>query len=221
MLDNLFSTIAPHPCCSCGEIGAVLCDNCKYDISLEYFESCVACGAPAPSTGVCKTCIIPYSRAWCVGERSGVLREVIDSYKFYNNYAAHKVLASLLSECIGNLPADCVVVPVPTVGSHIRQRGYDHTRLIAKRLAKLQGVKAKSLLYRQTTTTQRGHGREERARQAKEAFGCKGELDDTTIYLLVDDVITTGSTLHYAAKALKDAGAGDVWVAAIARQPLD
>lgn len=221
MLDSLFSTIAPHLCCSCGEIGAVLCDNCKYDISLEYFEGCVACGAAAASTGVCKTCIIPYSRAWCVGERSGVLREVIDSYKFYNNYAAHEVLASLLSDCIGSLPTDCVVVPVPIVGSHIRQRGYDHTRLVAKRLAKLQNITTKQLLYRRTATTQRGHGRDDRARQAKEAFSCKSELDTDTIYLLIDDVITTGSTIHYAAKALRDAGAGDVWVAAIARQPLD
>ncbi|HEU4716066.1 MAG TPA: phosphoribosyltransferase family protein [Candidatus Saccharimonadales bacterium] len=93
--------------------------------------------------------------------------------------------------------------------------------MIAKRLAKLQGVKAKSLLYRQTSTTQRGHGRKQRNRQAREAFGCAGNLSGTTTYLLIDDVITTGSTLHYAAKALKDAGAGDVWVAAIARQPLD
>jgi len=40
-------------------------------------------------------------------------------------------------------------------------------------------------------------------------------------YLLVDDVMTTGSTLKYAARALKQAGASQVWVAVIARQTLD
>jgi ComF family protein len=221
MFDSLLSAIAPHLCCSCGKTGAVLCDNCKYDISLEYFEGCLACGSPAAVRGVCKICITPYSRAWCVGERSGVLRDVIDGYKFYNNYAAHRDLASLLSGCIGVLPPECVIVPVPTVSSHIRQRGYDHTLLLAKRLAKLQDVAAKSLLRRKTSSTQRGQGRKKRLSQARKAFGAKGKLDQDMIYLLVDDVVTTGSTLFYAAQALRDAGAGDVWVAAIARQPLD
>jgi predicted amidophosphoribosyltransferase len=45
-------------------------------------------------------------------------------------------------------------------------------------------------------------------------------INEDACYLLVDDVVTTGATIKYAAKALKDAGAGDVWVAAIARQPL-
>jgi len=221
MLDGLISAIAPHLCCSCGEIGAVLCDNCKYDISLEYFGGCLACGAPAAPKGVCKTCITPYSRAWCVGERSGVLRALIDDYKFYNSYASHRELASLLAGCIGVLPSECIVVPVPTVSSHIRQRGYDHTWLVAKRLAKLQGVSAKSLLRRRTSTAQRGQGRKQRTLQAKEAFECRHALSPDTTYLLIDDVVTTGSTIHYAAKALKDAGAQSVWVAAIARQPLD
>ena len=181
----------------------------------------MVCGKNAGKHGICRTCTVPYARAWCVGERSGVLRQVIDSYKFYNNYAAHQVLASLLSERIGKLPGDCIIVPIPTVPAHIRQRGYDHMLLVAKKLAKAQGLPFATPLFRETTTKQRGQDRNERQVQASRAFGVNGGLRKDAIYVLVDDVVTTGATLHFAAKALFDAGAETVWAAAIARQPLD
>jgi len=68
---------------------------------------------------------------------------------------------------------------------------------------------------------QRGAGRRTRTEQAKKAFQCATSLDPKAIYILVDDVITTGATVKYAAKTLLDAGASTVWVASISRQPLD
>ncbi|RYF28401.1 MAG: hypothetical protein EOO17_04860 [Chloroflexi bacterium] len=68
---------------------------------------------------------------------------------------------------------------------------------------------------------QRHATKSQRRKQASRAFTCKSELSTDTTYLLLDDVVTTGATMEYAAKCLRDAGAGDVWVAAIARQPLD
>jgi ComF family protein len=219
MLDTLISIIAPHLCCSCGRIGTLLCENCKYDISLEYFSGCLVCGQSI--VGSCAPCAQAYSRSWCVGERSGALRSIVDNYKFYNHYAAYRDLASLLSDCIGQLPPNCTIVPIPTVTSHIRQRGYDHTLLIAKDLAKRQGIPFATPLARHTSTKQRGQNRIQRQTQASQAFSVKGTLSKDTIYLIVDDVVTTGATLHYAAKALREAGAVTIWVAAIARQPLD
>jgi ComF family protein len=221
MFDGLLSIVAPHLCYSCGKTGAVLCQNCKYDISLEYFSACMVCGGPAGNNGVCSACPTSYSRGWCVGERSGALRAVIDSYKFNNNYAAHRVLAALLSDCIGILPRHCIIVPVPTVSSHIRQRGYDHAYMVAKKVAKLQGRPLEQPLSRLTSSKQRGEDRESRRAQASQAFAVQGALDPDAVYVLVDDVITTGATLHYAGKALIDAGAGQVWAGVIARQPLD
>ena len=221
MFDDLLSTIAPHLCYSCGKTGTILCDNCKYDITSEYFVDCISCGGPAGATGRCFTCNTTYSRGWCVGERSGALEKIVDSYKFYNNYAAHRDLAALLSERIGLLPENCTIVPVPTVPSHIRQRGYDHIYLIAKRLAKLQNRPLQRLLYRRTSTKQRGENRKNRLRQASQAFGARSVSDPERVYLLIDDVVTTGATLQYASKALTEAGAVNIWAAAIARQPLD
>jgi predicted amidophosphoribosyltransferase len=119
------------------------------------------------------------------------------------------------------LPRNCIIVPVPTVAAHIRQRGYDHTLLIAKKLAKLQGLPLRRPLYRVTSSKQRGENRENHRVQASKAFAARGVLDPEAIYLLIDDVITTGATLRYAAKALADAGAREIWAGIIARQPLD
>ncbi|HTJ73214.1 MAG TPA: phosphoribosyltransferase family protein [Verrucomicrobiae bacterium] len=127
----------------------------------------------------------------------------------------------MLSERIGLLPREIIIVPTPTVASHTRVRGYDHTLLLAKYLARAQGLSVKTVLYRQTTTKQRGENRRTRQAQAKAAFAVKGRLMPDKTYVLIDDVVTTGATLEYGARALKDAGAGDVWVAALAYHPLD
>lgn len=179
------------------------------------------CGRVAASCGVCAACQVPYVRVWCVGERTGELQRLMDGYKFKRMKAAHSPLAQLLHERLDELPATTVIVPVPTIPSHVRQRGYDHTLLIAKALAKRRGLRVSRALRKITTTRQRGADRATRLAQAKEAFRVKGRLDSGQPYLLVDDITTTGATLTYATQALRDAGAAEVWVAVIARQPLD
>jgi len=220
MFDKLLSTIAPHLCFSCGKTGSVLCDNCKYNIVSESYSGCLACGRIAGSTGVCSNCQLPYIRAWCAGEREGVLQRIIGAYKFQNNYAAHQLLADILVERIGRLPTDTIIVPVPTVVSHIRERGYDHTLLLAKRMAHQLGVTYRTSLQRNGNAKQREASRAVRKQQAKQAFYVDGSVPPVP-HLLIDDIVTTGATVHYGALALKNAGASEVWVATIARQPLD
>jgi ComF family protein len=221
MFDSLISIIAPHLCYECGKIGSILCDNCKYNITMENFESCLICGSLTGLLGACNTCATPYKRAWCVGERSGSLQKIIDSYKFYNNYDAHHILGDLLRARMGILPGTCNIVPVPTVPSHIRQRGYDHAALLAKHIARRSGCTYAPVLKRKTTTVQRGKNKLERQKQAARAFTARASLDSSKIYLIVDDVVTTGATLLSCTRALQEAGATEIWVAAIARQPLD
>jgi len=164
---------------------------------------------------------VSYSRAWCVGERKDALQRLIGLYKFERVRSAYLVLGDLLVAVLPDLPDDVVVVPVPTVPSHIRQRGYDHTLLLARRLARSKHLKLSKVLIRATDTMQRHTGASQRRSQAERAFIAGQTLDKNTTYLLVDDVVTTGATVNYAAKVLKNAGAGDVWVVAIARQTLD
>jgi ComF family protein len=156
-----------------------------------------------------------------VADRRDHLQRLIGNYKFTNARAAHRPLAELLDTNLPELPENTVIVPVPTVSSHIRERGYDHMLLIARRLSRLRRLPISTRLQRATSTKQRAAGRRQRTEQAKVAFICRDQLDPDLTYLLIDDVITTGATVKYAAQALLNAGAVNVWVASISRQPLD
>ncbi len=183
---------------------------------------CIACGKALPGkSGVCAQCRVPYERAWCVGQRQEGLERLIDIYKFSNAQSGFKSLAGLLDDHLPVLPSEVIIVPIPTVSSHIRQRGYDHMALIARRFAKKRKLAVKPVLERVTKTKQRDANRRTRTEQAKKAFSCNRSLSPDVIYLLIDDVVTTGATLKYAAKTLKDCGAQTVWVASISRQTLD
>lgn len=221
MIDTLLSLIAPHHCYGCSKTGSLLCENCKYNIISDSFNICIACGRlSSPLTGLCGQCNVGYERAWCVGERADELRQLIESYKFYRAQAAYKPLGALLHETLPDLPSSTIVVPVPTIPSHIRQRGYDHTLLVARSVAKQRNLLVSPALQRRTFTKQVGADRALRIRQAQKAFRCTRRLQEGVPYLLIDDVVTTGATLEYAARTLKKAGATVVWAAALARQPL-
>lgn len=221
MVDRLLALVAPHLCSGCGLEGGLLCHNCKYDIISEPFNNCLACGGlTGAKHGICHTCKPSYRRAWCVGERAAALHRLIEQYKFYRAQDASRVLVDLLDATLPVLPANTVIVPIPTLRAHIRQRGYDHITLITHELAYRRSVVTKSYLTRLTATQQLGASRKQRLKQASEAFACNDTLEAAIPYLIIDDVATTGATLEYAARTLKSAGAREIWVASISRQAL-
>lgn len=125
----------------------------------------------------------------------------------------------MLLETLPDLPPDTVVVPIPTITAHVRQRGYDHTLLMARYIAKRRQLQVEPLLRRVDSSVQHRANRQQRLLQARGAFeATKSSLDASRPYLIIDDVVTTGATVHYAAQALRKAGARHVWVAAVARQ---
>lgn len=219
MLDRALQILAPHLCFGCGKIGSLLCGSCRYDIVSEPFGGCIVCRAPTVE-GICRTHRSPIDAAWVAGERDEVLGQLIDAFKFERCRSAYKDLAQVLLETLPILPKDTIITWVPTVRAHVRERGYDHARLIAAELAKRRSLPCQTLLRRQTNDRQRGAGRKDRFKQAERAFAVRsGDMPKSV--LLVDDVVTTGATLHFAAKSLKEAGAEEIFVAAIAKQPLD
>ena len=181
---------------------------------------CIVCGCPTGNMCLCGSCRVPFERAWVFGERDGVLQRLVGTYKFSRVKSGHKVLGDLLMSILPELPPETVIVPIPTVSSHVRERGYDHMMLITKYVAKKRKLKIERLLYRKTSTKQRQAIAMQRTNQAKQAFAVRGLVNAEVPYLLIDDVITTGATIKYASKALRDAGAKHVWVVAVARQRL-
>lgn len=217
----LVNLLAPHYCCSCGEIGAVLCERCKYDIVSEPYEACILCHNIAkPTENLCNSCKTAFSHAWVVGSRTDALKRIIDDFKFERVRAAYRIFSGLFDATLPNIPPDVIVVPIPTIAKHVRVRGYDHMRLIAREFAKVRHLSYSPCLYRATTTMQRGASRVVRREQAEAAFAVRNVRQNSR-YLIVDDVSTTGATLEYASRALLQAGASEVWAAVLATQPLE
>ena len=117
----LANLLAPHTCCGCNITGTLLCDNCKNDIILAPLYRCLECGQPTLS-GQCQACTLPYAAAWCALQREGALERLIDRYKFERAQAAQHTLADLLDAVTPPLPADTIIVPIPTIPAHQRQR---------------------------------------------------------------------------------------------------
>jgi ComF family protein len=146
---------------------------------------------------------------------------MLDDFKFKRAYHIHHALARLLHHTVPLLPPETVIVPIPTIARHVRIRGYDHTSLIARAFAKRRGLRPVTLLTRATNSIQLGRSATERLQQASVAYNCRHRLAPQPLYVLIDDIVTTGATLTAAAECLKKAGAEHIMVAAVARQVLE
>jgi len=113
------------------------------------------------------------------------------------------------------------IIPVPLYKTRLRERGYNQSEVIAKALAETIQIPVKSehLLRIRPTSSQTRMNKEERERNVQDAFSCSTNVSGNNI-LLIDDVITTGSTTEVCVNLLKKAGAKRVDVFVVAH-PLE
>lgn len=221
MIDTLLDLVAPHSCCGCGEIGALLCAECKNDIVLEPPLVCLGCGRMTVHGGMCDPCRRSWqvTDGWLVGWRDQSLKALLDAYKFQSTQSGSKVLAGLLDERLPLLSPGLKIVVVPTAPSHVRARGFDHALRIAQSLGRLRKLPVRPILRRYARGTQHFKGRSERLATAGAGLAVRGVVPETI--LLIDDIVTTGATLRACTQLLQSAGAKTIYIAVVAKQPLD
>jgi ComF family protein len=145
----------------------------------------------------------------------GVIRQAIHELKYQNLRALVPMMARLLYDYLveNPVPGD-VLVPVPLHRKRWRERGYNQSVLLADGLGRLIGLPVVMdclVRHRYAPPQARSAGVSERHRNVADAFNClDGRLEDKHI-ILIDDVSTSGATLHACARALKAAGATTVW----------
>jgi ComF family protein len=246
MAESLFATMFPSDCRFCGaplvNISRLpVCEECLSAMRPIAGGVCSTCGERLvspyafsgehgePRCGLCRRMEPPFARAAAYGSYDGGLRELIHLLKYEQVRPAANVLGRMLAEVVGGLEpgfgADpVVVVPVPLHARKLRQRGFNQSDLIARSALKLRPADGKlalnaHVLERQRETqSQIGLTRHQRRENMRGAFAVvkPNEVAGREI-LLVDDVLTTGTTASECARILRRAGAAKVWVATVAR----
>ncbi|MBQ9484861.1 ComF family protein [Candidatus Saccharibacteria bacterium] len=220
-LPNPLELLAPHSCRGCGRLGTLLCDCCKNYIINRETNICPICKNKT-SHGKCrKHASFPVN--YNLGERSELLDLLIHDYKYHSVRALSGILAELVNDVLPKLPSDAILVPLPTATHHIRERGFDHTWLMAKKLARLQRIKVRPVLLREKNTVQVGADRKARLNQAEHAYSInpKMTIDSEVTYILFDDIWTTGASMKTAIKKLRQAGAIKIIVILLAISRLE
>lgn len=234
LLDGVIQLVYPGCCHLCGnhipEIRQAFCDTCQAELLSDPATSCPHCAATiglhASTAGGCFHCRgekFPFDTALRLGPYAGRLRELILRLKHPRGQFLAEIIAELWArwdqQRFQGLGIDAVV-PVP---SHWRRRwwtGCHPVGTLGQRLALRLRLPyhADWLIRTRWTTSQIGLSNAERRANVRAAFQLKKNLrlDGKTI-LLVDDVMTTGSTVREAAQPLRRAGAGRVIVGVLAR----
>lgn len=224
MIDKALALLSPHICKACRAPGETLCNSCFFDITEDNFGRCIVCDVVTSRDCLCRACSAktPISRAFVVGEREGVLRRLVGDFKYNSERASAEVLGRLFDAILPDLPLSTVVIPIPTIAPHIRQRGFDHMLLVAQRLSKMRGWRCDNrLLRRADNSVQHGLSASKRRVQAAKAFEINPHRPAPREVLLIDDIFTTGATTMAAARFLKKAGVEVVNLGIIARQTKD
>lgn len=206
MIEHIISLIAPHKCVGCDREGSLLCDPCGKTIGINN-ERCKKCGFTFGRQGC--VCFVPNVRIFAATRYGPLPRQLVGKLKFDRARSAAGVIAAV---CAPLVPLESTIISyVPTANSRVRMRGYDQSRLIARRVAQYCSKPMVPLLARTSEARQVGASAEVRRSQLKGAFRPTAlSVIAGSHIILVDDVLTTGSTAQAAARTLVDAGASRV-----------
>ncbi len=219
-MEMAIGLLAPPICLGCSQEGRGVCQACTASEMLPRGERCWRCGALSPACRTCRSCqsFGGPRYVWIVTDYAGLARQALGAYKFKHQRFLADDLAGLMSETFLAFNDDqalessnYLIIPLPTASRRLRQRSFDHTALLARRIAQQTGLESQKRLGRLGGSSQVGSRRMDRLKQLEGQFFVSqpGKIRGRNI-LIIDDVITTGASLRAATKTLRAAGAKHV-----------
>lgn len=196
-------------------------------------SGCIYCGRATDSRihGFCFDCynsLSLYLRktdfTWYVFEYDKRIASILKKAKYGKKPEAVKLMAGLLGDLLikKELTFD-MVIPVPMHRSSLSERGYNQSSVAAEKISKVTGIPFKDNVLRKIKKTKRQAELSKSARSTnlKGAFQADSGLVKGRSILVIDDIITTGSTLLECKNTLMNAGALHVKAAVIAHTPVN
>lgn len=220
ILDSLF----PKKCVACGKWEDFVCNTCKENIIFKFTQECPTCNTITAKGKYCPRCRKNRNLTGVVAAtyyKDPIVKELLHQYKYEGIFSMCAFLAAILAETLVREEVKAHIITfVPLSRKRRASRGYNQSELIAKELGKILKIPVWPLLSKsKETKPQVGLPKKERTKNLYGAFklSAKESLEGKKV-LLVDDVFTTGSTLHECAKNLKEGGAKEVWGAVLAKE---
>lgn len=221
LLDILF----PPSCIACEAVldAGPLCGECELGLEPLPAPRCARCAEPgdfgAADCPRCQERPPPFTRAFAPFAHQGSIARAIHLFKYEDRPELAAPLAALAVRHSAAFLAGAPhrICALPLHARRFRERRYDQAELLVAELCKLTGRAPLAALERwRETRRQVGLHESEREENVRGAFRARRPLALEPV-LLVDDVLTTGATARAAAAALREAGASEVQVLALAR----
>jgi ComF family protein len=218
----IVNRIFERHCLLCGaDSGAhSLCRACHTELPWHRQPLCPQCALPTPAGQVCGACLKrppAFDRTHAALAYAFPLDRLIPRLKYHSELAIAPALGYCLAETVNAQSLPDRLIPMPLHASRIRERGFNHASEIARTVAKHLNLPLDltSCQRIRDTPPQMGMKHDARRRNMRGAFACSAQLAGQHI-ALIDDVMTTGTSLDELAATLKRAGAREVscWVVA-------
>ncbi len=223
-LNAVLDVLYPIRCLGCFRVGKFICHECVARMPTLDDPMCAVCASP----GVNGTC------RWCRDKKPAIDR--IDApYLYVNASPIYKAITLLKYQGVRAIAPELaellaahyrrkrtiydLIVPVVSHPSRVRQRGYSQAALIASKLGPLLNTTVGDDTLRRVRDAPsqlQTASRDDRWTNVQGGFVCESDLTGMNV-LLVDDLVTTGSTASACASALKQAGAKRVVALSVAR----
>ena len=145
---------------------------------------------------------------------SGMLKIKIKEFKFENGVYLKNPFGKLIYENLDKslLEKMDYIAYVPSSKKKIRQRGYNHSKLLAEEISKYSNIELFDKLYKiKNTKSQHFLSLEERSINLKDSFSVDGDLSGKSV-LLIDDIHTSGATVEECYKELRKSNCKFVWI---------
>jgi ComF family protein len=221
----------PPRCLLCREPGADGRDLCKACATRLPWNTaaCPRCALPVaagetmpgPLASACGACLRrapPLDAVRAAFIYGFPIDRLLPRLKFHGDLAAGRLLAAAMAARCADMPRPDALLPLPLARARLRRRGYDQALELARPVARRLGIPLRdgALVRRRDTAPQSTLDAAARRRNLLGAFAVPPGARLPTHVALVDDVMTTGATLHAAAHALRRAGVArvDAWICA-------
>jgi ComF family protein len=220
---ELVDWVFPPACSGCGKIGERWCSSCDQKLIPLQNQICQICGYPVDSGEICEKCSEDrpsFTKLRSIYAYQDELRNALHRLKYSNDLGVGEILGQKCAEFLTLLNWEVdLILPVPLGKKRRRERGYNQSALIALPLALIMKIPfcSNAILRKKETITQLEFKAEERKKNVKDAFSANPTLVLEKNVLIIDDVITTGSTMDACALELKRAGARNVYGLSVAR----